>query len=80
MLGWGMHGTQDISRNLQRSQIDHSSVVVEELTAIVRNLDGDALRVFDLLSTKLLEHTSKAVVPPLFLFVGLARIGRAKLN
>jgi hypothetical protein len=61
-------------------QIDDTGIVVEELTAISRNLHGNTVGVFDVLLTELLEHAAETVIPALLLLGRLAGIRCSELD
>jgi hypothetical protein len=63
-----------------QSQVDHSSIVVEELATVARNLHGNAVRVFDVPLPQLLEHAAETVVPSLLFLGGLAWVCGAELH
>jgi hypothetical protein len=58
-----------MEQRIAKSQIDHSSIVVEELATVARNLHGNAIGVLDILLPQLLEHAAETIVPSL-LFLG----------
>jgi hypothetical protein len=62
------------------SQIDHSSVVVEELTTVARNLHGNTIGILDVLLPQLLEHAAETIVPPLLFLGSFAGVCGAELH
>jgi hypothetical protein len=68
----------DLAKTL--SQVDHSSIVVEELATVARNLHGNTVGVFDVLLPQLLEHAAETVVPSLLFLGGLAWVRGTELH
>lgn len=66
--------------SLHESKVDHSSIVVQELATVSRDLSSNAAGVFDASLAKVVQNATKTVVPLLLLLLRLAWIGSTKLN
>jgi hypothetical protein len=62
------------------SKINNPRVILQKLAPILRNLHGDAIRVFDALLAEFFQYAAEAIVPPLLLLGRLPRVRRAQLH
>lgn len=62
------------------SQVDNPGVVTEELSTIFGDFPRNSVRVLDVPLAEILQNASQTIIPLLFLFLRLARIGSPELD
>jgi hypothetical protein len=62
------------------SQIDNPGVVIEELSTVFGNFPRNSVGILDVPLAEILQNASQPIIPLLFLFLGLARVGSPKLD
>lgn len=62
------------------SQVDNPGVVTEELSTIFGDFPRNSVGILDVPLAEILQNASQTIVPLLFLFLRLARIGSPELD
>jgi hypothetical protein len=67
-------------KSIYDSQVDNPGVVIEELSTVFGDFPRNSVGILDVPLAEILQNASQTIIPLLFLFLRLARIGSPELD